>query len=69
VDQHRLDELALPLVERFRRDLGPHLAENCPQIKLRVEATGQLNDEQREVLIAAIDALLAHIQSTSDATA
>ncbi|MEZ5556936.1 MAG: F0F1 ATP synthase subunit alpha [Pseudomonadales bacterium] len=59
VDQHRLDDLPLAEVERFRSELGPHLAQSCPQIARHVDESGRLTDDERADLLRAIDALLA----------
>lgn len=63
VDQRRLDNVPLQLVERFRRQLGPHLNMSCPHIAARMEASGQLDDEDREQLIRSVDVLLAELQT------
>jgi F-type H+-transporting ATPase subunit alpha len=59
VAERRLDDLPLPLVESFRRQLGDRLAERCPHVAAHVEATGTLEDEERAHLLEAIDDLLA----------
>jgi len=63
LDQRRLDDLSPVQVERFKREAGHHLAENCPQIKPALAASGSLSDEQKQQLIGAIDTLLADIRS------
>jgi F-type H+-transporting ATPase subunit alpha len=67
VAQRRLDALPLPLVERFRRQLGAHLNANSPHVGTRMAASGQLSDEEREHLLAAVDDLLADLQGKAEA--
>jgi len=66
VDQRRLDGLSKQLSDRFRRELGPWLAENCPQIALHVQASGRLTEEERQDLLAAIDDLLTELKHTDE---
>ena len=56
-----------PLVERFRRQLGAHLNANSPHVGTRMAASGQLSDEEREHLLAAVDDLLADLQGKAEA--
>jgi F0F1-type ATP synthase alpha subunit len=58
VDRRRLDEYPLPVVERFRRELGDYLVANCPHLVARIHASGRCEDEDRQQLLESIDALL-----------
>ncbi len=59
VDSGKLDAVPLDDVARFKDAAASHLAERCPRAMARVAATGELADEDREALLAAIDALVA----------
>lgn len=61
VDEGKLDELPLDLVGRFKNELGAWLSEHCPRAIARITDSGELSDEDRQDLVAAIDALLAEI--------
>lgn len=62
VDEGKLDELP-GTVERFKAGLGAWLSEHCPRAIGRIEESGDLSDEDRHDLIAAIDAFLAEIST------
>jgi hypothetical protein len=62
VDEARLDELSLSEVEVFKDRLGDWLRDHCPRALERVGQTGELEDEDRQDLLAAIDALVAELQ-------
>jgi len=62
IDEGKLDALPLARVETFKSRLGAWLKERCPRALERVQKSGQLGDEAREDLLAAIDALVAEIQ-------
>lgn len=59
VDEGKLDELPLGLVGRFKSGLGARLVEDCPRAVARIAETGTLSGEDRQDLLAAIDAFLA----------
>jgi len=59
VQDGRIDGLALDLVERFKSELGAELAERCPRASARIAESGELSDEDRQDLGAAIDAFAA----------
>lgn len=61
VDEGLLDDLPLPQVERFNQDLGAHLASIRPEIAIRVSASGELSDEERQDLLEAINSFLADL--------
>ncbi len=61
VDEEKLDELPLESVERFKSGLEDWLTQHSPRTIARVEASGELSDEDRADLGAAIDAYLAEI--------
>jgi F-type H+-transporting ATPase subunit alpha len=65
LDQRRLEGLTLAQVADFKRQSGPYLAENCAQIKPALGTSGRLNDEQKQQLLSAIDALLAEIRGSA----
>jgi F-type H+-transporting ATPase subunit alpha len=58
LDEHRLDDVPLEEVARFRRDLGPHLTSACPQAAHYLEAHGELTDEAKKDLLTAMNVLL-----------
>ena len=58
LDQHRLDDVPLERVARFRQALGTHLASSSPQIAHYLETHGDLTDEAKKDLLSAMDALL-----------
>jgi F-type H+-transporting ATPase subunit alpha len=61
VDEQKLDKLPLESVERFKSGLEDWLTQHSPRTIARVEASGELSDEDRSDLAAAIDAFLAEI--------
>ncbi len=58
VDEGKLDGLPMAHLESFKARLGEWLQERCPRALARVEATGELGEEDRHELLAALDALL-----------
>jgi len=61
VDEGKLDALPLPLVERFKTGIGAWLEGRCPRVLARIEATGELVAEDRQSLLAALDAFVADL--------
>jgi F-type H+-transporting ATPase subunit alpha len=62
VDEGLLDDLPLPQVERFNRELGSHLASTRPEIATRVSTSGELSEEERQDLLEAISSLIQLLQ-------
>ncbi|MDH3913474.1 MAG: F0F1 ATP synthase subunit alpha [Rhodospirillales bacterium] len=60
-EEGKLDAVPLDLVERFKSGLGDRLSEHCPRAIARIESIGELSDEDRQDLVAVIDAFLAEI--------
>jgi len=63
LDEGKLDQLPLKLVERFQARLGTWLQERCPRTLVRIEESGKLSDEDQRDLAEAIDALLTEISA------
>lgn len=61
VDEDKLDALPLDAVEQFKSGLADWLSSHCPRAAARIEDSGELLDEDRQDVIAAIDGLLAAI--------
>jgi len=61
VSERRLDAVPLEEVDRFKTSIGDALAERCPRVVARLEKTGDVTDEDRADLLAAIDDCLAAI--------
>ncbi len=61
VDAGKLDAVALKDVARFKAAAAAQLAERCPRAMGRIAETGALADEDRQALLAAIDALIAEL--------
>ena len=61
VGEGRLDTLPVEEVERFKLSVAGTLAERCPGAAARLEKTGDLTDDDRGDLLAAIDDCLATI--------
>ena len=59
VDSGKLDAVPLDAVARFKADAAGRLAERCPRAMARIAETGELSDEDRDAILAAIDAMLA----------
>ncbi len=66
VDEGKLDDVPLPLVNLFKDRIGARLAERCPRAMARVEATRELSEESRHDLLGALDALLADIGASTN---
>lgn len=66
VDEKKLDEFPLPLVHRFKSEIGAWLAEYCAPAMARIDETGTLTDDDRRDLLAAIDAFLAEISESCE---
>jgi F-type H+-transporting ATPase subunit alpha len=58
-NEGKLDRLPLRDVERLKAALGAWLSERCPRAKLRIEESGELSCEDRQDLLAAINAFVA----------
>ena len=65
VDDGKLDELALDHIPRFKSSLGAWLGEHCPRAMARIEDSGDLSDDDRRDLAAAIETLVAAIAGLS----
>jgi F-type H+/Na+-transporting ATPase subunit alpha len=65
VDEGKLDDLLLGLVERFKSGFGAWLSENCPRAIARIEDSGELSEEDRQDIVGAVDAFLADIAPTT----
>ena len=61
VEEGKLDELPLHLIESFRNQLGVALQQRCPRALARIEETGGLSDEDRQDLIRAMEGILADL--------
>ncbi len=61
LDEGKLDQVPLMLIERFQAGLGAWLQERCPRALTRIEETGELSEEGRRDLIDAIDGFLVEI--------
>lgn len=62
VGDGKLDDMPLALVQRFKAAIGSLLDERCPRTAARIEATGELVDEDRHDLLDALDAFLSEIK-------
>ncbi len=62
----KLDALPLPVVERFKSDLGAWLDERCPRAAARINRTGALSDDDRRDLLAALDHHLSDLIEPPD---
>jgi F-type H+-transporting ATPase subunit alpha len=65
IDEGKIDEIPLGLVERFKNGIGAWLSEHCPRTVARIEASGDLTTESRQDLVGAIEAFLAEIAQKS----
>ncbi|GAB4365903.1 MAG: hypothetical protein Kow00114_23460 [Kiloniellaceae bacterium] len=61
VGEGKLDSLPLEQVTRFKSGLGERLAEACPRAVAHIAASGDLSDEDRADLGAAIDAFVTEL--------
>ena len=61
VAERKLDPVPLDAVERFKAEVGARLQEHCPRACARIEATGELSDEDRGDLVAALDDVIADV--------
>jgi F-type H+-transporting ATPase subunit alpha len=59
VGEGRLDDAPPDAVERFKTGFGSWLARHSPRAVARIEATGELAEEDRKDVLAAVDAFLA----------
>ena len=64
VDEGKLDEVPLPLVTQFKAGIGAWLVERCPSAVARVEATGELTEEDRHDFLGALDTFLSDIAAS-----
>ena len=58
-----LDDLPLTAVPGVKADLDPWLTNHCPHIRARIEETGELTDQDRMDLSAALKEFLADRQA------
>jgi F-type H+-transporting ATPase subunit alpha len=65
----QLDDVPLDDVARFKAGLGACLQEQCPRAAARIEASGDLNDEDRQDLLAALTAYLKTVGAAPTAAA
>ena len=63
VDSGKLDGVPLDAVARFKSEAYEHFAAQCSRAMGRVAVTGELTDEDRNSLLAAIDGLIARVGS------
>ncbi len=61
VGEGKLDATPLGLIDQVKDGLGARLRDDCPRAVARIEASGELSDEDRQDLATAIDAFLAEI--------
>jgi F-type H+-transporting ATPase subunit alpha len=54
----RLDSLPLPEVEQLKAALPARIAAECPEVAARVAETGRAEEEDRQALAAAVEAML-----------
>jgi len=59
VDEGKLDGVPLDQIPRFKAALGAWLHDRCPRAEARIEQSGDLSDEDRNDLCAALDGYVA----------
>jgi len=66
VGEGKLDAVPLPVVARFKARVGDWISETCPRVVARLEAGGDLSEDDRTALMAAIDRLLEELAPSGD---
>ena len=67
VNEGRLDALDLPAIDKFKAQLGDFLTSRCPHLNARIDASGDLTEEDRAALLSAIDELAASLTPEQEA--
>ena len=67
VNEGRLDALDLSSIDKFKAQLGDFLTNRCPHLSARIDASGDLTEEDRAALLSAIDELAASLTAPEEA--